>query len=106
MNLSPNSNQIRTSLKENTAEILLSKSINPTASSASKSISNKKITSNQPYCAFVNIELLDSMNVLQSSATILLENPVDKNSLNKADLIKLVSSWQMYQILMFSSFLI
>ena len=59
--------------------------------SSTKSIVNKKANSNQPFCKYCNIELLDSMNVLQNRATILLEQPVDQNSLTKTGLISLVS---------------
>lgn len=53
----------------------------------------KKSTSNHPFCDFVNVELLDSMGVSKSKATILLEQPVDQNALNKSDLIKLVGGF-------------
>ena len=53
-------------------------------------VRTKKSTSNQPFCDFVNIELLDSMGVPKNKATILLEQPVDQNALTRSDLLKLV----------------
>lgn len=59
-------------------------------SSIVKPVTMKNQTLNQPFCQFVNIELLDSMNVIKNKATILIEQPVDQNVLNKNELIKLV----------------